>query len=193
MYGRCLLFCGILCALFLGGCASLGDQYPEGLDESKKVAIFPVFVKQHKEAKLEVEDIAAEVFREMDLEVLSAKEVREVVDANAELQAPYERYTSLISILSFSDGRLSAPLGKALECDYFLLVFVNEWGYEKHGEDDYAVVQLGILLIDAHSGKVLLRDNVLEKRDWLLFRPELKDIAREMLEETLFDRAVVAR
>ncbi len=94
----------------------------------------------------------------------------------------------MLSVLNFSDDKMSKQLGEILGCDYFLFASVKEWGYYREEKHEYAHVTLKLMAVEAASGKIIWQENRSLREMVLLRRPSLNGMAGKLLEDILTAR-----
>ncbi len=174
-----------LAAVFAGcGAGSFFSASSEkGESSPGKVAVFPAEAMENAAAGAAVENILVELMAAAKSEVISPLILRPKL-SGGDLQRLAGEYIRKLSILNFSDPELSKKIGETLEIDAFLLPKVEYWGYSKKEDGkDIAKIGIGLILIEAKTGRVLWRAIKYESREYLLLKPALADVARDLLKK----------
>lgn len=166
------------------GAGSFFQTSPDGGERSwRKVAVFPAEAGGNAEAGAAVEAALVELMTANKLEVTMPPVLSAKLSAR-DLQRTVGDYTRKLYILNFSDPELSKQIGEALEIDAFVLPKVEYWGYsKKEGDKDIAKIGIGLILIEAKTGRVLWRGVKYETREYLLLKPPLAGVARDLLKK----------
>lgn len=178
----------IIAAAFLG-CDALrqarvapdGQEFPRG-----RIGLFPADVGRYEEARETVEKSLAELMKDRKTftEVLNPPVLINDLKT-AEKQQLVNEYIRKLKILNFSDPEMSKSIGEALGIDAFLLSKVEYWGYSTEKDKDVAKIGLGLIMIEAKTGAILWRAVQYQSRDFLLIRPALADVARDLLKKMI--------
>lgn len=183
-----------LCALMilvltLGACGGLrySQVFPEAKDfHPHKIAIFPVdIVGSNEEARGSVEQIVAGVLAEKKLftDIIDTESLNRQLLANPELRKTMTDYLTKLRTVNFSDPDLSKNIGALTKSDAFLLVSVDTWNYTVEKGDKVGKVSLGMKLYEAASGKIMWKAGHQIADSYLLIKPSLPKIARDVVME----------
>lgn len=159
---------------------------PEAIDfHPQRIALFPIEVWNHKEtdSRAIVEQIVARslVAKRLFTEVTDVESLQRQFLANEELKKIKDEYFSKLRLLGFSDPDLSRKIGELMEVDAFLLLFVDEWKYTEKGDKKIAQVGLSMEMYDVSTGKLIWKANHSIANDYMLIKPELPEIARNVV------------
>lgn len=178
----------IVLAVFFVGCGA-GNFFRTSSDDAEpslgRVGLFPAEAGGNAEAGSVVDSTLVEFMTANKLQVISPSALSAMLRSR-DLQRPVDDYIRKLRILNFSDPELCKKIGSALEIDTFLLSKVEYWGYsKKEGDKDIAKIGIGIILVDAKTGRVLWRGVKYELREYLLLKPALADVARSLLKKMI--------
>jgi hypothetical protein len=176
------------------GCSGLNFSQlaPEAIDfHPQRIAVFPIEVWNHKESdsRVEVEQIVAGslIRKKMFTNVTDVENLQKQVLANEELRKAKDEYISKLRQLAFSDPDLSRKIGKLTEVDAFLFLSVDEWKYTAQGDKKMAQVKLSMEMYDVATGKLMWKAGHAITNDFVLIKPELTDIARDVVDKMAYD------
>ena len=175
------------------GCSELrfSQLAPEAKDfHPQRVAVFPVEVWNHKEmtdSREAVEQIVAGSLVEKKLfpNVMYAESLNKQIQANEELHKVITVYLSKLRQLNFSDPDLSRKIGELAKIDAFLLVSVDDWEYFVERDEKLAKVGITMELYDVSTGKLMWKAGHTIKNDYMLIKPELPKIARDVVRKMI--------
>ncbi|MFA5321293.1 MAG: hypothetical protein WC373_01360 [Smithella sp.] len=165
---------------------------PEAVNfHPKRIAVFPIEVWNHKAAdsRAIVEQVVAGSLVEKKIfdNVTDVESLQKKISDNEELRNVKNEYFSKLQVLAFSDPDLSRKMGELAEIDAFLLVSVEEWKYTVEGDNKTAQVALNMELYDASTGKLMWKAGHSIISDYVLIKPELpkiaRDVARKMIDQ----------
>jgi hypothetical protein len=177
--------------LTLAACGGL--RYSQVFDEAKdfhphKIVIFPVdIVGSNEEARGSVEQIVAGVLAEKKIftDIIDAESLNRQLLANPELRKTMTDYLTKLRTVNFSDPDLSKNIGALTKADAFLLVSVDTWNYTVEKGDKVGKVSLGMKLYEAASGKIMWKAGHQIADSYLLIKPSLPKIARDVVVEMI--------
>jgi hypothetical protein len=186
---KCLLITFILT---LSGCGELRfcQLAPEAKDfHPRRVAVFPMEVWNHKEADSRkiVEQIVSGTLVEKKLfdHVTDVESLEKQIKDDEELRKVKDEYFSKLKTLAFSDSDLSRKMGELARIDAFLLLSVDEWKYAGEGDNKTAQVGLTMEMYDVSTGKLMWKANHSITNEYLLIKPELPKIARDVIRKMI--------
>ena len=164
---------------------------PEAIDfHPQRIAVFPIEVWNHKEydSRAVVEQIVAGLLirKKMFTNVTDVENLQKEVLANEELRKAKDVYISKLRQLAFSDPDLSRKIGKLIEVDAFLFLSVDEWKYTAQGDKKMAQVKLSMEMYDIATGKLMWKASHAVTNDFVLIKPELTDIARDVVDKMIY-------
>ena len=81
--------------------------------------------------------------------------------------------------------RLSGRIGELTGTEAFLLVRVDYWNYTTENDKKIAKVSLSITMIEAKTGKILWTAVHHRISDYLIIKPDLPDVARDLIREMI--------
>jgi hypothetical protein len=150
----------------------------------RRIALFPMEIWNHKEmdSRSVVEQIVAGSLVEKKLfaHVTDVESFQKQILASEELRNTKKEYFSKLQLLTFSDPELSKKIGELAEIDAFLLLSVDEWKYKVEGDKKTAQVGLTMEMYDVSTGKLMWKAHHAITNDYLLIKPELPEIARDV-------------
>ncbi len=179
----------ILLIMSLAACGGLrfSQVSPEAKDfHPRTVAIFPVEIAgNNEEARGSVEQIVAGVLAEKKWfpDILDTESLNRQLLANEELRKTMIDYLSKLRTVNFSDPELSKKMGELAKIDAFLLVTVDTWNYTVEKGDKVGKVSLGVKLYEASTGKIMWKAGHQIADSYILIKPDLPKIARNVVEE----------
>ena len=153
----------------------------------KSIGIFPVDVGIHEEARGVADQVIAGVIIEKQWfkDVVTADTISRQIQVNDELRRIYLDYTTKLKAVNFSDPELSKKIGQISKVDAFLLVNVDYWIYTREYDKKVAKVGFGIKMIDASSGKILWKAGHHEAEDYMLIKPKLPNVAKDVFSKMI--------
>ena len=184
IFAKCTLIIFVFLTVACGG-LHFNQLSPEAKNiHPRRIAVFPVQVWNHKEAdsRMIVEQILADalVKKQFFENVMAAETLRQKVQENEELRNLKAEYLAKLQMLNFSDPDLIRRIGDLLNIDSFLLLSVDEWKYYAEGDKKMAEVGLSMAMYDIATGKVIWKANHSIVEDYVLLKPELPGIARDV-------------
>ena len=164
---------------------------PEAIDfHPQRIAVFPIEVWNHKEydSRAVVEQIVAGLLirKKMFTNVTDVENLQKEVLANEELRKAKDVYISKLRQLAFSDPDLSRKIGELTEVDAFLFLSVDEWKYAAQGDKKTAQIGLSMEMYDVVTGKLMWKASHAVTNDFVLIKPELTDIARDVVDKMIY-------
>jgi len=190
MTKRLFAICSLtMLIISLAACGGLrfSQVSPEAADfHPRKIAVFPVeMAGNDKEAKSAVEKIVARALADKKWfsGITDTESLNRRLLANEELHKIMDDYLSKLRTVNFSDPDLSRKIGDIMDVDAFLLVSVDNWQYTMEKEDKVAKVGLGMQLYEAATGKLMWKAGHQITKSYILIKPELPDVARDVVEK----------
>lgn len=186
----CIFSFTVLLIASVFGCGGLRYSWIDSEAQSylpKSIGIFPVDVGIYEEARGVVDQVIAGVIIEKKWfqDVVTADTISAQIQANEELRKTYLDYINKLKAVNFSDPELSKKIGRMSKVDAFLLVNVDYWTYTRENEKKVAKVGFGTKLIDASSGKILWKAGHHEADDYMLIKPKLLDVAKDVFSKMI--------
>jgi hypothetical protein len=182
----------ILVFLLLGVLGCGGLRYSKVSPEAKEfhprgVAVLPADTTAFPEAKGSIDRIFAEVLgeRKWFTDIVGGEEIGRRLETDPELRQAVTEYLAKLGNVSFSDPDLSGSIGALTRTDAFLLVRVDYWSYTTENDNKVGKVSLSITMIEAKTGKTIW--NAIHNRasDYLIIKPELPKVARDLIREMI--------
>lgn len=185
----CILLTFILTILGCGG-LRFCQLAPEAKDyHPRRIAVFPMEVWNHKEAdsRKVVEQMVAGSLVDKKLfdHVTDVESLEKQIKENEELAKVKDEYFSKLKTLAFSDADLSRKMGELAQIDAFLLLAVDEWKYAGEGDNKTAQVGLTMEMYDVATGKLMWKANHAITNEYILIKPELPKIARDVVDKMI--------
>lgn len=155
----------------------------------KSIGILPVDVGSYGEARGVVDQMFAGILAKKNWfdTVVSSETVKNQMAHNPEVREAVVDYLTKLKTVNFSDPDLSEKIGDLYKMEAFLVVAIDFWNYTVEGEDKIAKVGFAVRLVEAQSGKIMWEAGHHETEDYLLFKPDLgdlaEDVARTMINE----------
>jgi hypothetical protein len=180
----------VLLALMLFGCGGLrySQVAPEAKDfHPKTIGVLPVDVGTYEEARGVIDQIAAGVLvdKQWFTDVVAADTISNQIKSNDELQRVVFDYLSKLKTVNFSDPELSRKIGELSKIEAFLVINVDYWNYTKENDKKVAKVGIGIKMINAGTGAILWKAGHHEAEDYMLIRPKLPDVAKDLIKKMI--------
>jgi PBP1b-binding outer membrane lipoprotein LpoB len=179
-------------ALLLAGCGGLQEVW-EGpgakIFHPQAIAVLPPMASQYDSAREDIQEVLAIALRRMGHieRVMPPESVTDIFQGSREAFDSLVFYFSRLEMTGQSDKESAITLGKALSVDSFLVVRVNSWEYIRKEGDNVGRVGLSLRLIDATTGTTVWKARHERSSSYMFFRPNLKDIAKELaLEMTAY-------
>jgi len=111
--------------------------------------------------------------------------VTDIFQASKEAFDALVFYFSRLEMTGQSDKDSAVKLGRALNVDSFLVVRVNSWEYMRKEGDNVGRVGLSLRLVDATTGTTVWKARHERSKSYMFYRPNLKDIAKELAAEMI--------
>lgn len=180
-----VLFMAIFCLVACGG-LRFSHLDPAAKDfHPKRIVIFPIDTGTYEESRTHLEQIIPGVLAEKKWfsEITDTASLNRQVAANEELRKAMTDYLSKLQTLNYSDSALSKKIGELTRSDAILLVAVDFWNYAVEKDKNLAKVSIGLKLIDSESGKMMWKAGHQLSESYVLFKPELSKVARDVVKE----------
>jgi hypothetical protein len=182
----------IFAFLFLGvlGCGGLrySQVSPEAKDfHPRGIALLPADTTAFPEAKGSVDRIFAEALgeRKWFADIVGGEEIGRRLETDPELRQAVTEYQAKLGHVSFSDPELSGRIGALTRTEAFLLVRVDYWNYMTENDKKVGKVNLSITMIEAKTGKAIWSAVHNRASDYLIIKPDLPDVARNLIREMI--------
>lgn len=182
-FNRFILIIALMSIVSCGG-LRFSQLDPAAKDyHPRRIAVFPVDVGTHEEARHTIEQVVPGVLTEKMWynDVVDTASLNRQIQANDDLRKAMTEYLSKLQALNYSDSALSQKIGELTRTDAFLLVSVDYWNYYVEKDDKIGKVSIGMKLIDAQTGKTMWKAGHDEKETYTFFKPELSKIARSVV------------
>ncbi|MDI6776038.1 MAG: hypothetical protein QMD03_02170 [Syntrophales bacterium] len=183
-------FVVILLVLMLSGCGGLrySQVAPEAKDfHPRRIGVLPVDVGTYEEARGVIDQVIAGVLvdKKWFADVVAADTINNQLQSNEELRKVVMDYLAKLKTVNFSDPELSKKIGELSQIDAFLVVNVDYWNYTVENEKKLAKVGIGIKMVEAGTGKIIWKAGHHLSEDYLLFKPALPDVARDLCKKMI--------
>jgi hypothetical protein len=176
--------------LFIAGCGGLQEVW-EGpgarMFRPQAIAVLPPMASQYDSAREDIQQVLSDaVNKTASIEhVMSPENVTDIFQSSKEAFDALVFYFSRLEMTGQSDKDSSVKLGKALNVDSFLVVRVNSWEYMRKEGDNVGRVGLSLRLVDATTGTTVWKARHERSSSYMFYRPNLKDIAKELAAEMI--------
>jgi hypothetical protein len=178
----------ILC-LGIPGCGGLrfSEISPDARDfHPRRIAILPADTTAFAEAKGVVDRLFAEALIERQwFDVVGGEAVDRRLKSDEAFRKVVAGYLAKRANVSFSDPELSGRIGGLTGADAFLLVRVDYWNFATEKDKKMAKVSLSITMVEAKTGKALWMAAHQKISEYLIIRPDLPDVARDLIREMI--------
>lgn len=180
-------------ALFLFftiGCGGLQEVW-EGpgaqVFRPQAIAVLPPMASQYDSAREDVQDVLSNALANVAKieRVVSPQNVTDIFQTSREAFDSLVFFFSRLEMTGQSDKESAIKLGKALNVDSFIVVRVNAWEYARKLDDNVGRVGFSLRLIDATTGITIWKARHEESKSYMFFRPNLKDIAKDLAAEMI--------
>jgi len=174
--------------LAIAGCGGLrySQVSPEAKDfHPRSIALLPADTTAFGEAKGDIDRLLAEVLTDKGWfeQVVGGEAVGRRMTADAELRQAVTEYLAKLDKLSYSDPELSGRIGALTKADALLLTRVSYWNYTTEEDDKVAKVGLGMVMIEAKTGKTIWTATHQRVSKYRIIKPDLPDVARSLIRE----------
>lgn len=185
---RAILLCAL--PLLIAGCGGLQEVW-EGpgarMFRPQAIAVLPPMASQYDSAREDIQEVLSSALNKVaNIErVVSPENVTDIFQASKEAFDALVFYFSRLEMTGQSDKDSALKLGKAMNVDSFLVVRVNSWEYMRKEGDNVGRVGLSIRLVDATTGTTVWKARHERSSSYMFYRPNLKDIAKELAAEMI--------
>jgi hypothetical protein len=175
---------GWLCVVvLLSGCGGLQEVWEDPGAKTFRphaIAVLPPRASLHEIAREEVQEVLAGVLRKSSRfeRVVPPETVMDTFQASKVAFDALVVYFSRLEMTGHSDRDAAVSLGRALNVDSFLVVRIDSWDYARG-------VGLNLRLVDATTGATMWKARHERSARYILFKPNLKDVALEVAEEMI--------
>jgi len=151
------------------------------------IAVLPPMASQYDSAREDIQEVLSVALnRTANIEhVVSPENVTDIFQASKEAFDALVFYFSRLEMTGQSDKDSAMKLGKALNVDSFLVVRINSWEYMRKEGDNVGRVGLSLRLVDATTGTTVWKARHERSKSYMFYRPNLKDIAKELAAEMI--------
>ena len=178
----------ILCLGILG-CGGLrySEISPDARDfHPRRIVVLPADTTAFAEAKGVVDRLFTEALIERQwFDVVGGEAVGRRLESDEAFRKVVAGYLAKRANVSFSDPELSGRIGGLTGTDAFLLVRVDYWNYATENDKKLAKVSLSITMVEAKTGKTLWMASHHKISEYLIIRPDLPDVARDLIREMI--------
>jgi len=179
----------ILC-LGIVGCGGLrfSEISPDARDfHPRRIAALPADTTAFPEAKGVVDRLFAEALieRRWFSDVVGGEAVGRRLESDEAFRKVVAGYLAKRANVSFSDPELSGRIGGLTGTEAFLLVRVDYWNYTTENDKKLAKVSLSITMVEAKTGKALWTASHHKISEYLIIRPDLPDVAKDLIREMI--------
>ena len=179
----------ILCLGILGcGGLRFSEVSPDARDfHPRRIAVLPADTTAFAEAKGVVDRLFTEALieRQWFSDVVGGEAVTRRLESDEAFRKVVEGYLVKRANVSYSDPELSGKIGELTGTEAFLLVRVDYWNYATENEKKLAKVSLSITMVEAKTGKVLWMASHHKISEYLILRPNLPDVAKDLIREMI--------
>lgn len=185
---RAALLC--LIPLLVAGCGGLQEVW-EGpgakMFRPQAIAVLPPMASQYDNAREDIQEVlSGSLNKTAHIErVVSPENVTDIFQGSKEAFDALVFYFSRLEMTGQSERDSAVKLGKALNVDSFLVVRVNSWEYMRKEGDNVGRVGLSLRLVDATTGTTVWKARHEKSSSYMFYRPNLKDIAKELAAEMI--------
>jgi hypothetical protein len=180
----------IVLLLVILGCSGLrySEVSPEARDfRPRRIAVLPADTRVFAEAKGDIDRLFAEVLSERKWfdDVIGGEAVGRRLESDEAFRKVVTDYLDKLGNVRYSDPVLSGRLGELTGAEAFFLVRVDYWNYSTENDKKIAKVSLTITLIEAKTGKTIWTAGHHRISDYVIIRPDLPDVARDLIREMI--------
>jgi len=176
--------------LFLGILGCNGIRYSEVSPDARdfhprRITVLPSDSRTFPEAGSDVDRLFHEVLSEQKWfdDVVGGEAVGRRLKSDEVFRKAVTDYQAKLEKVSFSDPLLSKTLGELTGAEALLLVRVDSWNHTTEKDNKVARVGFSIRMVEAKTGRILWTAVHHKIRDYLIIRPELPDVARDLIRE----------
>jgi hypothetical protein len=172
------------------GCGELrySQISPEAKDfHPQRIALLPADTTAFGEAKGHIDRLLTEVLAQKQwfADIVGGEAIGRRLETDAELRGAVTEYLGKLDKLSFSDPELSGRIGALTRTDALLLTRVNFWNYTVQDDTKVAKVSLGMVMIEAKTGKTIWTATHQRVSEYMIIKPDLPDVARGLIREMI--------
>jgi hypothetical protein len=180
----------ILAVLTIGvwGCGELRYSRiaPEAKDfHPRRIAVLPSDTKAFPEARGVIDRLFAETLSErkwFDM-VTGGEAIDRRMESDADLRQTVQEYLAKRDKVNYSDPELSSRIGALTGAEALLLTRVDYWNHTTENDKKVGKVGVSIEMIEAKTGNALWTAAHSRANDYLIIKPELPDVARDLLRQ----------
>jgi hypothetical protein len=182
----------VLIILLLGilGCGGLrySEVSPDARDfRPRRIAVLPADTRVFAEARGDIDRLFAEVLSERKWfdDVIGGEAIGRRLGSDEAFRKVVTDYLDKLGNVRYSDPVLSGRLGELTGAEAFFLVRVDYWNYATENDKKIAKVSLSITLIEAKTGKTIWTAGHHRISDYVIIRPDLPDVAKDLIREMI--------
>jgi hypothetical protein len=178
----------ILCLGILGcGGLRFSEISPDARDfHPRRIAVLPADTTAFADAKGVVDRLFAEALVERQwFDVVGGEAIGRRLESDEAFRKAVAGYLAKRANVSFSDPELSGRIGGLTGTDAFLLVRVDYWNYMTENDKKLAKVSLSVTMVEAKTGKALWTAAHHKISEYLIIRPDLPDVAKDLIREMI--------
>lgn len=156
-----------------------GDFHP------RRIAVLPADGTAFPEAKADIDRLFGEVLSERKWfdGVIGGDAVSRRMASDEGFRQAVTEYLAKLANVNFSDPALSARVGELTGAEGFLLVRIDYWNHTTENDKKVGKVSLTVRLVEAKTGKILWTAFHHRISDYLIIKPDLPDVARDLIRE----------
>jgi hypothetical protein len=178
----------LLLCLGILGCGGLrySEVSPEARDfHPRKVVILPAEARTFMEAKADIDRLFAEILSDRNWfdEVIGGEAIERRMASDGTFRQVVTDYLAKLENVNFSDPGMSARIGELSGAEAFLLVRVDYWNYTTQDDDKIGKVGLTVRMVEAKTGKLLWTAVHNRISKYIIIKPDLPDVARDLIRE----------
>lgn len=181
-------FLGIVVVLLLAiaGCGSINYlQLSPNANEfhPASIAILPATVGEFEVARDTIDTVMSRKMLETNLfeNVVDNASIRVRMSSSSEFANDIGTYIQKMNTLGVSDIAMASKLRTEMGADALLLTYVTSWGYGRMEGNKVAKVGLGIKLVDASKGTVIVKANHELIEEYSIFKPDLTKLTEKLV------------
>jgi hypothetical protein len=178
----------ILCLGILGcGGLRFSEISPDARDfHPRRIAVLPADTTAFADAKGVVDRLFAEALVERQwFDVVGGEAIGRRLESDEAFRKAVAGDLAKRANVSFSDPELSGRIGGLTGTDAFLLVRVDYWNYMTENDKKLAKVSLSVTMVEAKTGKALWTAAHHKISEYLIIRPDLPDVAKDLIREMI--------
>jgi hypothetical protein len=172
------------------GCGGLrySDVSPEARDfHPRRIAVLPADSAAFPEAKGDIDRLFSEALSERKWfdGVIGGEAISRRMGSDQGFRQVVTDYLAKLASVSFSDPALSGRFGEMTGAEAFFLVRVDYWNHTTENDKKIGKVSLSVRFIEARTGKTLWTAFHHRISDYLILKPDLPDVAKDLIREMI--------